>query len=657
MRTTLVLGITTVFLMSLVGCSSSDEAKKSPRAECEFGQRYDPIRDRCVTALAPPSPNNMTDPQPTDAGPGAEDQGSSSTDMGNAEPDMRVQEPCEVNERRCLGNELQVCVGGFFETDQVCEAGFMCERGNCVPEDANSCQQGARRCVGETVYQVCEADQTWGESQLCEADESCSAGQCTKSCAGLVDGKSNVGCEYITMRHNQLSGLRTLPHTVVVSNPGNDQVTVEVTSPAGLNSGIPSQTIAPLDSAVLDFPTSPMINSAGVSSNYYVIRSSLPVIATQFAPLNNPGLGSETSDASLLLPTNAIGQEYVVVGWRALQPGGSYIDVVSIEDGTTVTVESSTPLSGGSAGSVSANGSATFNLSANQVLHLAENRGFFSTGNRDVSGAVITANKPVAVYTGGTLVNIPDEPLAGASSPGCASIGDGCTLNGDCCSGMCGYSRMISGFECKDSFAAGDHVEQQLFPVESWGSSYVVTPFTSRGPNDFTIYRVVSATDSTVVNLDPPVDGVSSFTLDRGEVHQLMSTEPFEVDASEDVMVAQFMIGGDSSSSGDGDPAFLLPPAIEQYREDYVFLVPGNYDANRVTFVRKTGVQVLLDSTPVADSEFQSVGTSGVWEYAVIDSISAGVHRAESAEAFGIVVHGVDEYISYAFSGGVTLPE
>jgi hypothetical protein len=33
------------------------------------------------------------------------------------------------------------------------------------------------------------------------------------------------------------------------------------------------------------------------------------------------------------------------------------------------------------------------------------------------------------------------------------------------------------------------------------------------------------------------------------------------------------------------------------------------------------------------------------------------VHRATSDQTFGVVVHGMDEYISYAFAGGVTLPE
>jgi hypothetical protein len=122
-------------------------------------------------------------------------------------------------------------------------------------------------------------------------------------------------------------------------------------------------------------------------------------------------------------------------------------------------------------------------------------------------------------------------------------------------------------------------------------------------------------------------------------------------------MVAQFMIGGAISSSDDGDPAFLGPPAVEQYRDSYVFLVPGNYRSNRVTIVKRAGTTITLDGTAIPQTDFSPVGGASTWEHATINSLSAGVHRATSTDAFGVVVHGVDEYISYAFAGGISLPE
>lgn len=643
----------------LAACSDTadKEGEGTGDPDCLPGEVANPITGLC-------EPRQMTPPVTPDAGsPGPEDasapddQGMSTDDASTPEPDLSS--TCEGLERRCNGDTVEQCVQGMFEVAETCESGFVCNRGNCIPESDSTCTPGQTRCGGTALVQTCEDDGvTWSAPVMCPSGQTCSDGVCTSGCAGLLNEKSNVGCEYVTMRHNQRTGLQTLPHTVVVSNPdAQESVTIAVTSPAGINHGIAQQTIAPMDSAVLNFPTSPMINQNGLSSNIYLIRSSRPVIATQFSPLNNPGIGSETSDASLLVPTNAIGNEYVVVGWRAAEPGGTYVDIVALEPGTSVTVESPIPLSGGASGNVAANSSATFTIPENQVLHLTENRSLFDTGTRDVSGVAITANKPVAVFTGASIVNIPDEPVLENPPQGCAGENASCVSNADCCSGVCGYDLMAGTERCFDSLMAGDHVEQQLFPVESWGTTYIATAFQSRTSNDFSIYRVVAATDGTTVTLDPPVNGESSFTLNRGEMRQLHAAQAFELTASEPVMLAQFMIGGQISFTGDGDPAFLIPPAIEQYRDTYVFLVPGNYRRNFVTLVKEAGSQIVLDGAPVQQALFTPVGGSSTWEYAIIESVSAGVHSATSGSPFGVVVHGMDEYISYAYCGGITLPE
>lgn len=637
----------------LFGCS--DDVNSSSTT-CQPGETLNPITGQCV-----PRMSNL--PPDVDAGEDTQTNPDQSTnpDMVVVEDMPEDMEPlptdCTGNDRRCNGTAVEQCVNNVYTVTQNCASqGLICNLGNCIP-DQTSCEPGESRCTGPTSFQNCQPDgMTWTTSQLCPANRTCEAGQCVSGCAGLLDEKSNVGCEYVSMRHNQLSGLRTLPHSVVVSNPGDQPVTIQVSSPAGINPNIPQQTVQPLSSAVLNFPTSPMVSTNGYTSNYYIIRSDRPVIATQFAPLNNPGIGSETSDASLLLPTNAVGREYVVVGWAA-GPGGTYVDIVALEPGTVVQVSSPVPLSGGSAGSVAANSTTSFAIPTQTVLHLSENRGFLSQGTRDLSGVVITSNNPVAVYTGANLINIPSEPVRLNPPAGCAVSNTSCATNDSCCSGICGYDTQNGTFACMDSLSAGDHVEQQLFPVETWGTTYVATPFRSRGVNDFTIYRVVAARDNTSITLSPPVNGVSNFNLNRGQVRQIYGPTAFELSATQPVSVGQFMIGGSTSSSGDGDPAFLLPPAVQQFRDSYVFLVPGNYDKNYVTLIKRPASQITVDGNVIPQSQFQSAGGPLGWEYAILSNISAGVHRATSDQTFGVVVHGMDEYISYAFAGGVTLPE
>lgn len=637
-----------IFLIFIGALSCSDDTTTpATDGNCLPGESFNPITGQCIPR-GTPDPNtpdangdmpvnDMTDPDPNNT-------------PDQSQPDMPLSNDCTGTERRCNQETVELCVNGQFTAQQNCAAnGETCFLGNCIM-DTNSCEPGASRCISQTEYQNCQADgMTWGQAQSCPAERTCEAGECVAGCAGLLDEKSNVGCEYITMRHDQRSGLRTLPHTVVVSNPGDQPVTVQVTSPGGLNSGINSQTVQPLTSAVLNFPTSPMVSAAGASQNFYIIQSDRPVIATQFAPLNNPGIGSETSDASLLLPTNALGREYVVVGWP---PG--YIDIVSTQAGTVVQVSSPVSLSGGNAGSVPANGTGSFALGANTVLHLGGGSIFQPV---NVDGVTITSNNPIAVYTGAGLVNIPSQPVRQNPPAGCGQLDASCATNDQCCSGICGYDGIGAPLTCRDSLAAGDHVEQQLFPVETWGQNYVAVPYRNRGINDFTLYKIVAARDNTTVTLSPAVNGLTTFTMNRGDIRQIYGPNAFEITADQPVMLGQYMIGGSISTSDDGDPAFMVPPAVQQFRDSYVFLVPGNYRRNYVTIMKRPGTTVTLDGNTIPQASFQATGGTLGWEYAMLDNIAAGVHTASSTDTFGIVVHGMDEYISYAFAGGVTLPE
>lgn len=663
------------------GCSDSSDHSG---AQCPPGTQLNEITGECKTAGRQDRgdagwTNSDTGTQP---GPGSDtgtpgprpDAGTPpgpSNDAGHPSyPDVPENPDCQGNERRCYQGNVQTCRDGQFELSEQCREGFLCERGNCIPGEGY-CQPQSRQCATPTSYQVCGADgRTYGAPVQCPQGSTCQSGQCLSSCAGSLNEKSNLGCQYLTMRMDQASGMRTLPHTVVVSNPGTSPATVSISSPGISGVNMPDQTIQPQQSAILNFPTSPMINQPGLSDKIYLINTSNPVIATQFAPLNNPGIGSETSDAHLLLPTNALGTEHIVLGWPG-PPGmggfpgvggmgsaGTYIDVIAVEDGTTVQVSGPRALSGGQAGSMAANSTQTFSIPRHNVLHLAENGGMFGGGDTDLSGTILTSNKPVAVYVGATIVNIPNKPVA-SPAPGCAAKGATCVTNSNCCSGICGHNYAngrVNTWECMDSLSAGDHLEQQLFPVESWGTSYVATPFFNRGINDFAIFKITAARNQTTVTLNPAVNGVSSLTLNRGEVRQFHTADAFEIQANNPISVAQFMIGGTTSPSGNGDPAFLLPPAIQHFRSSYVFLVPNQYLMNFVTLIAPTGLDITLDGNTIPASSFTPLGGQGTWSYKIIDSISGGVHRASAAQPFGVVVHGMDNYISYAFSGGIILP-
>ncbi|MFU8802583.1 MAG: hypothetical protein ACNA8W_02130 [Bradymonadaceae bacterium] len=598
------LHIAACALLLLFAGACSDDTRRSDGPSCPEGQTYNPIIGECSI---PPRTQPNNDPGQPDTG----------EPDSNTERDTGEEAQCRIEDRLCASlSVVQVCSQGRWE-DVACGPDEVCRNGACEPD---GCLPGTSRCASLDEFQVCGNEGVYGDVERCESGTTCSLGRCEGGCAGDLKERSNLGCDYISIRHDQYRpplGTGT-PHSVVVSNPGQVQAILDITSPE-IPVSFPVSIVEPMSSLVLDFPTTHTVSQPGVSRQIFRISSDQPVIATQFAPLNNPGAGRETSDASLLLPNNVLGQEYVTLGWRALSPRGTYVDIVAASPGTTnVRVSSPIRLSGGTAGSVEAGGQTTFTIHANQVLHLIDDQGSGATPEqRDISGIVIEGTQAIAVFTGATLVNIPDGPNA---------------------------------------IAAGDHIEQQMFPVNAWGQAYIGAPFNPRSADDFMIFRVLAARDGTTVEFDPPVNGTATTTLNRGEYFEYRSSEAILVTADRPIQLGQYMVGGSIEPRvGDGDPAFVLPPAIEQYRDEYVFLVPANYRRNFVTITVPIGVEVTLNGSVVPASEF-SPFASGQWQYAIV-AITGGIHTASADETFGLLVHGYDYYISYAFAGGILLAD
>ena len=111
-----------------------------------------------------------------------------------------------------------------------------------------------------------------------------------------------------------------------------------------------------------------------------------------------------------------------------------------------------------------------------------------------------------------------------------------------------------------------------------------------------------------------------------------------------------------------------VPPS-EQYRSSYTFLTPETYHANYVNIIHPVGALVELNGvvvnlatmgnpsrTPYAELDSEPVGTNGRWALSIV-RLGAGQHKIESlsGDRFGIMVYAYDDYVSYAFPGGLDL--
>ena len=617
---------------------------------------------------------------------------------GCGTPTLQPGDVCLPGDYRCNANDLEVCadngdsyvhVTDCSTTGEICAAELGCVV--CVPD--------TRSCDGLTVLRCNPSGTGYDPIAACDGatGEICFNGACANACALADQARSYEGCEYwaVDLDNAVVANQGTAAaqqYSVVLSNSSDlvATVTVEILCTAldALNpalqctEGLPHVVdefaiqpkglkIVDLDPREVDGSSNPSLNDGpGTfrSSHAYRIGSDAPLIAYQFNPLENVQVFS--NDASLLLPTAALGTRYLVLSWPqtlALTEEGAtnggidlraFLTIVGVEDGTNVTVDLSTDILGGAdIPAALAGETLTFALNRHEVVNL-ETDGF----NADFTSTNIRSDRPVAVFTGSEA----------SDSPNFESF-----LERSCCA---------------------DHMEQQLFPETAFGRSFVAvkTPLRSKYlddagwnvavvPDEPEWWRVLAATEDVSINtnLPPPDNG---FFLQRGQSVIFRSERDFTLTATGPVAFGQFpgsqfttgipstLPGGERPPGG--DPSFILVPPIEQWRESYLFLVPNKYAFDFLLIAAPTTARIVYDGIPleaVLPCEYELIGTIGsgpeAVEYQAIRCpLSApepgggglqddGVHTLDSlgGESFGLVVWGWDSFVSYGYPGGANV--
>jgi len=345
----------------------------------------------------------------------------------------------------------------------------------------------------------------------------------------------------------------------------------------------------------------------------------------------------------------------------------SYITVVGILEGeTTVAVTVTGPTQPGIAYEGDPNRQAPmphmnpgdtkiFKIKQYDVLNLETDR-----PGADLTGTRVVADKRVAVFGGSEAANAPNTAR-------CINI-DPVTSQG-----VCEWDKKTTCRTLLDCVNAGfntccaDHLEQQMFPLKTWGSSYVASKSWDRGLSK-DIYRIIAGADNTRIVLVPPQPGVVVPILQRGGFFEFESSGNFEVRAQDrkPILVGQFLAAqdapdpnvggvGTAGDAGTGDPAFMLLIPLEQYRTDFVVLAPAEYAANYINVTVPTGASVQVDNEDIPPGFFTLIGSG---EYSVYRQlITPGTHTIRSSERAGVIVYGWDQYVSYAYTGGTDLQE
>ena len=212
-----------------------------------------------------------------------------------------------------------------------------------------------------------------------------------------------------------------------------------------------------------------------------------------------------------------------------------------------------------------------------------------------------------------------------------------------------------------------DHLEEQAYGLQTWGTTYVAARFPGRkaGAPEASYWHVFASEDQTSVSIAAHGEvtgiGQTNFMLDAGGLVELAvggsSGNPgdFLITADKPILVTQYMSSQDAGGAGTGDPAMAQAVPIEQFRSSYVVLVPPNWINDFLVVTKPATATVTVDGVDVDEAAFVTVGPQGdptAWEVARLPAAD-GVHTLTGTEAFSVTVVGYDSYDSYAYPGGL----
>lgn len=348
----------------------------------------------------------------------------------------------------------------------------------------------------------------------------------------------------------------------------------------------------------------PLPPGALVTESDTVVARGIRVTAQRSITVYGLNHKPQSTDALTVLPVDALGTVYRPM--CHLDRGTdrrSQFAVVATEDNTVVMI---TPRAATPGHPI--NTPYSIPLNRLDVYQLLTN-----TSNSDLTGSLISSDRPVAVFSGHSCANVP-----------------------------------TNAFGC-------DHLCEQMPPVDAWGNHVITLPLATRINGD--TFRILANEDDTCVAVDGQTPSVA--TLAAGQFAQFVLDGANEITATHPILVAQFS-NGTSWDAVTGDPFMTLMLPSSQFLRDYTIATPQTgFGSNFVNIISPTDAAnaglVLVDGNPIPPSEFLSIANTGfsgtAWP------ITVGSHRILSEHPIGVYAYGFAPQDSYGYFGGLALDD
>lgn len=324
------------------------------------------------------------------------------------------------------------------------------------------------------------------------------------------------------------------------------------------------------------------------------------------------------SDATLVLPVTALGQNYYAMSSNQQAPGFNspyrgQMMIMASQDSTRVRITPRRILRNASNGQIPAGTPYFVTLMRGEAYQV---RGFNIADD-------ITGTKIEVIDTG---KNASCKKIAVFSGSSYCSVG------------------------CNNS---GDNLFHQMYPINTYGLEYFAVPFASRGRHHV---RILASEDATRVR----INGGAATIINQGEfiTTSFDSATVAHISGNKPIIVAHFTETQGCSFSGDiGDPAMLLLSPTSQtlkkitlYNSDKEIIL-----RNYINIVMPTnGISSFrLDGDTVT---FRPIPTRPLFSFAQVP-VTFGVHNLEANVGFLATAYGFGSRESYAYTAGANLTD
>ncbi|XP_060549962.1 IgGFc-binding protein-like isoform X2 [Pantherophis guttatus] len=470
----------------------------------------------------------------------------------------------------------ETCVTGC-----QCDAGFFFDGLSCVSVESCGCSQDGHNYKPHEIVLLnkCQKKCTCvpGQGLLCEAhscaaDETCSLQEGVQACVKDTCNVSSRGKKFLTAFIFNYFNYQSKKLELYVSGY-HPATNITVST----NTGIIHRTINEGELTSIELPLSLEMEGSDIYNKAVLIEADQDISVSSYSDV------SASIGGTLIYPIDQLGQlYYVITPTEDSSLNLKEFAVVAHEDPTSVTIH--------------LKGTVTFK---NEVYHagstlVTDLKAFEAIqlqSTEDLSGSRIESTKPVAV---------------------------------------------LSGHICAVKFTACDHVVEQLLPVQSWGTTFIVPPIPFQTRHD--IAYIVSA-ENTVLKYQSS-SKQESRTLVAGEVVKLevLTSQPLFISADAGIQVHLFFTG--SSSRGYSYDSFLMNiPAITCYCNSYHIYGKKGFINHAMIIAKSSEIRGITMEGRMIEWR-QILGTKYSWAEEDVEITDRALSVEHKKAPFGLFVFG-----------------